>query len=53
MSEKEDLKELMAEEATRGRRQPRRAVTLGRADIIVAQVLRGPVCLQSTFLRPP
>ena len=52
MSEKEDFKDIMAEEMTRGRRQPKRAVTLARQRMIrkVADMLADPGCDKRTFL---
>jgi len=52
VSEKEDFKDIMAEEITRGRRQPKRAVTLARQRIIrrAADMLADPGCEKRTFL---
>ena len=52
MSEKEDFKDIMAEEMTRGRRQPKKAVTLARERMIrkVADMLASPGCDKRTFL---
>jgi len=52
VSEKEDFKDIMAEEITRGRRQPKRAVTLARERMIrkVADMLADPGCDKRTFL---
>ncbi len=52
MSEKEDFKDVMAEEMTRGRRQPKKAVSLARQRMIrkVADMLADPACDQRTFL---
>jgi len=52
VSEKEDFKDIMAEEITRGRRQPKRAVTLARERMIrkVADMLANPGCDKRTFL---
>jgi hypothetical protein len=52
VSEKEDFKDVMAEEITRGRRQPKKAVTLARERMIrkVADMLADPGCDKRTFL---
>jgi len=52
MSEKDDFKDVMAEESTRGRRQPKKAVTLARERMIrkVADMLADPGCEKRTFL---
>ena len=52
MSEKEDFKDVMAEESTRGRRQPKKAVTLARERMIrkVADLLADPGCEKRIFL---
>ncbi len=52
MSEKEDFKDIMAEEMTRGRRQPKKAVSLARQRMIrkVADMLADPGCDKRTFL---
>ena len=52
MSEKEDFQDVMAEEIARGRRQPKRAVTLARQRIIrrAADMLADPGCEKRTFL---
>ncbi len=52
MSEKEDFKDVMAEEMTRGRRQPKKAATLARQRMIrkVADMLADPGCDKRTFL---
>lgn len=52
MSEKEDFKDIMAEEITRGRRQPKKAVTLARERMIrkVADMLAEPGFDKRTFL---
>lgn len=52
MSEKEDFKDVIAEETTRGRRQPKKAVTLARQRMIrkVADMLANPGCDKRTFL---
>ena len=52
MSEKEDFKDIMAEEITRGRRQPKRAATLARQRMIkkAADTLADPGCDKRTFL---
>jgi hypothetical protein len=52
MSEKEDFQDVMAEEMARGRRQPKRAVTLARQRIIrrAADMLADPGCEKRTFL---
>ena len=52
MSEREDFKDIMAEEITRGRRQPKRAATLARQRMIrkVADILAEPGCEKRTFL---
>ncbi len=51
MSEKEDFKDIMAEEITRGRRQPKKAVTLARERMIrkVADMLADPRLRQENF----
>ena len=52
VSEKEDFKDVMAEETARGRRQPKKAVTLARQRMIrkVADMLANPGCEKRTFL---
>jgi hypothetical protein len=52
VSEREDFKDIMAEEVTRGRRQPKRAATLARQRMIkkVADILADPGCEKRTFL---
>jgi hypothetical protein len=52
VSEKEDFQDVMAEEIARGRRQPKRAVTLARQRIIrrAADMLADPGCEKRTFL---
>jgi hypothetical protein len=52
VSEKEDLKDVMAEETARGRRQPKKAITLARERMIrkVAEMLADPACEKRTFL---
>ena len=52
MSEREDFKDIMAEEMTRGRRQPKKAVTLARQRMIrkVADMLADASCDKRTFL---
>ncbi len=52
MSEKEDFQDVMAEEIARGRRQPKKAVTLARQRMIrkVANMLRDPGCEKRTYL---
>ena len=52
MSEKEDFQDVMAEETTRGRRQPKKAVTLARQRMIrkVADMLADPGGDKRTFL---
>ncbi len=52
MSEREDFKDIMAEEMTRGRRQPKKAVTLARQRMIrkAADMLADPGCDKRTFL---
>jgi hypothetical protein len=52
VSEKDDFKDIIAEETTRGRRQPKRAVTLARERMIrkVADMLAAPGSDKRTFL---
>ena len=52
MAEQEDFKDIMAEEITRGRRQPKKAVALARERMIrkVADMLANPDCDKRTFL---
>jgi hypothetical protein len=52
VSENEDFKDVMAEEITRGRRQPKKAVTLARQRMIrkAADMLAAPGCEKRTFL---
>ncbi len=52
MSEREDFKDVMAEEMTRGRRQAKKAVSLARQRMIrkVADMLADPSCDKRTFL---
>jgi len=52
VSEKEDFKDVMSEDMTRGRRQPKKAVTLARERMIrkVADLLADPYCDKRTFL---
>jgi hypothetical protein len=52
VSDEEDFKDVMAEEITRGRRQPKKAVTLARERMIrkVAAMLAEPGCDKRTFL---
>src|SRR5438128_5021726 len=52
MHEENDFKDLMAEETTRGRPQPRKAVTLARQRMIkkLADMLADPRCDKRTFL---
>ena len=52
VSEKKDLKDVMAEETTRGRRQQKKAITLARERMIreVADMLANPGCEKRTFL---
>jgi hypothetical protein len=52
VSEKEDFKDVVAEETTRGRRQPKKAVTLARERMIrkVGNLLGDPGCEKRTFL---
>jgi hypothetical protein len=52
MSEKDDFKDIIAEETTRGRRQPKRALTLARERMIrkVADMLAAPGSDKRTFL---
>jgi hypothetical protein len=52
VSEKEDFRDIMTEETTRGRRQPKKAVTLARQRMIkrVADMLAEPSCDKRTFL---
>jgi len=52
VSEKEDFEDVMAEEIARGRRQPKKAVTLARQRMIrkVADMLADPSCEKRTFL---
>ena len=52
MSEKEDFKDIIAEDMTRGRRQPKKAVSLARERMIrkVANMLADPYCDKRTFL---
>jgi len=47
-----DLRDIRAEETTRGRKQPRRAISLARQRMIrrVAQMLASPHCDEDTFL---
>ncbi len=47
-----DLKDMMAEETSRGRRQQKKAVTLARQRMIrkVAEMLAEPSCEKRTFL---
>ena len=50
--EERDLRDIQAEESTRGRKQPKRAVSLARERMIrrVAQMLANPDCDEDTFL---
>jgi len=52
VSEKEDFQDVMAEETGRGRRQPKKAVTLARQRMIrkAADMLADPGCEKRTFL---
>lgn len=52
MSDREDFQDVMAEEKARGRRQPKKAVTLARQRMIrkVADMLADPACEKRTFL---
>jgi hypothetical protein len=52
MKEDKDLKDVIAEESSRGRKQPKRAVTLARQRMIkrVADMLADPSCDKRTFL---
>jgi hypothetical protein len=52
VSENENLKDIITEETTRGRRQPKKAVTLARRRMIrrVADMLAQPGCDKRTFL---
>jgi len=52
VSKKEDFQDVMAEEITRGRRQPKKAVTLARERMIkkVADMLADRDCEKRTFL---
>jgi hypothetical protein len=52
MEEDKNLKDVMAEESSRGRKQPKRAVTLARQRMIrkVADMLAAPGCDKRTFL---
>ncbi len=52
MSDREDFQDIMAEETARGRRQPKKAVTLARQRMIrrVADLLANPGCEKRTFL---
>ena len=52
MEEDKDLKDVIAEESSRGRKQPKRAVTLARQRMIrkVADMLADPGCDKRTFL---
>ena len=47
-----DLQDIQAEETTRGRKQPKNAVSLARQRMIrrVAQMLASPHCDEDTFL---
>jgi len=51
VSKEEDLKDVMAEELSRGRRQPKKAVTLARQRMIrrVADILANPGCDKRLF----
>ncbi len=52
MSDKEDFQDVMGEEIARGRRHPKKAVTLARQRMIrkVADMLADPGCEKRTFL---
>ena len=52
MSDKEDLQDIMAEETARGRRQPKKGITLARQRMIrrVADMVANPGCQRRTFL---
>jgi hypothetical protein len=52
VTEKEDFNDIVAEESTRGRRQPKKAVTLARQRMIkkLADILAEPGCDKRTFL---
>ena len=52
MSEEEDFQDVMAEEASRGRRQQKKAVTLARQRMIrkVADMLADRGCEKRTYL---
>jgi len=52
MEDDRDIKDVMAEESSRGRRQPKRAVTLARQRMIrkVAAMLADPGCDKRAFL---
>jgi hypothetical protein len=48
----QDLRDIQAEEASRGKRQPKRSVSLARRRMIteMARKLRDPLCDKETYL---